>query len=127
MLHGIQVDSSANEEDEDNEILLGQSPNKRPFIPNFPSIGPYSITGSTISTSSSMGHLLSTTKTARRAPQKQMKLCGNAVDPNATEKMHIAVADFIHSNYLPFSLAEDPMFLKVINVAKSLGAYKPPT
>ena len=59
-LHGIQVDSSANEEDEDNEILPGQSPNKRPFIPNFPSIGPYSITGSTIRTSSSTGHLLST-------------------------------------------------------------------
>ena len=56
-----------------------------------------------------------------------MKLCGSAVDPNATEKMHIAVADFIHSNCLPFSLAEDPKFLKVINVAKSLGAYKPPT
>jgi hypothetical protein len=55
-----------------------------------------------------------------------MKLCGNAVDPNAPERMNIAIADFIHSNCLPFSLAEDPKFLKVIQVAKSLGEYKPP-
>jgi hypothetical protein len=50
-----------------------------------------------------------------------MKLCGNAVDLDTPEKMNIAIADFIHSNCLPFSLAEDPKFLKLIMVAKSLG------
>jgi hypothetical protein len=38
----------------------------------------------------------------------------------------LAVADFIHSHLLPFSLAEDPKFLKILQIAKSLGAYKPP-
>jgi hypothetical protein len=54
------------------------------------------------------------------------RFCGNVVDPDAPERMNIAVADFIHSNLLPFSLAEDPKFLKILQIAKSLGAYKPP-
>ena len=58
---------------------------------------------------------------------QQMKLCGNAVDPNAPERMNVAIADLIHSNLLPFSLVEDPKFLKVLQVARSLDAsYKPP-
>jgi hypothetical protein len=35
--------------------------------------------------------------------------------------MDIAVADYIHSNMLPFSLKRDPKFLKMIDVAKTLG------
>jgi hypothetical protein len=52
---------------------------------------------------------------AERGPQKQLKLCANAnvIDLHAPEKLNVAIADFIHSTYLPFSfLAEDPKFLK---------------
>ncbi len=81
-----------------------------------------SITASTITTTTTPPI---TTKTAR-AYGKQMKLCGNAINPDAPEQMNITIADFIHSNCLSFLLAEDPKFLKVVHVAKSLGAYKPP-
>jgi hypothetical protein len=66
-----------------------------------------------------------TQKMMARTVGRQMKLCGNSIDPNAPELMNMAIADFIHSNCLPFSLSEDPKFLKVIQVAKMLGAYKP--
>ena len=67
---------------------------------------------------------------AARAPQKkQLKLCANsnAIDLHAPEQLHVAIADFIHSNCLPFSLAEDPKFLKVIEIAKTVGRYSAPT
>ena len=78
---------------------------------------------------SSVGSTMTTSSTLSkraRASGKQMKLCGNAVDADAPQRMNMAIADFIHSNCLPFSLAEDPKFLKLLQVAKSLGAYKPP-
>jgi hypothetical protein len=57
----------------------------------------------------------------------QMRLCGNAVDPNATYRMHVAIADFLHSHCLPFSLAEDPKLAKIIEIGRTLGPhYKPP-
>ncbi len=66
-----------------------------------------------------------------RGHGKQLKLCGganaNAIDPDAPEKMHVAIADFIHSNCLPFLLVEDQKFMKVIKVARTVGQYKPPT
>ncbi len=40
----------------------------------------------------------------------QMKLW-RANDSAASERMDMAIADFVHSNCLPFSLAEDPKFL----------------
>jgi hypothetical protein len=56
-----------------------------------------------------------------------MKLCGNAVDPNAPARMDVAIADFIHSHLLPFSLAQDPKLMKIIEEARKLGpGYKPP-
>jgi hypothetical protein len=56
-----------------------------------------------------------------------MKLCGNAVDPNAPARMDVAIADFIHSHLLPFSLAQDPKLMKIIEEARKLGSgYKPP-
>ena len=66
---------------------------------------------------------------AERGRQKQLKLCANAnvIDLHAPEKLNIAIADFIHSNCLPFSLAEDPKFLKVIEIAKTVGRYNAPT
>jgi len=80
--------------------------------------------GSAASTITSSTHSTKMT----RVSGKQLKLCGNAnaVNPDAPDLMNIAIADFIHSNLLPFSLAEDPKFLRVLQVAKSLGAYKPP-
>ena len=57
----------------------------------------------------------------------QMKLCGNSVDPNAAGRMNIAIADFLHSQCLPFSLATDPKLAKIIKIGRTLGPnYKPP-
>lgn len=66
---------------------------------------------------------------AERGPQKQLKLCANAnvIDLHAPEKLNVAIVDLIHSNCLPFSLAEDPKFLKVIEIAKTVGRYNAPT
>ena len=57
-----------------------------------------------------------------------MKLCGrDANDPIANQRMDIAIADFVHSNCLPFSLTRCPKFLKVIAEAKNVGRkYLPP-
>ena len=57
----------------------------------------------------------------------QLKLCGPKTDPEAPLKMDIALADFLHSHCLPFTLAEDPKMLQMLQVARSLGPnYKPP-
>jgi len=57
----------------------------------------------------------------------QMRLCGNSVDPNATARMHVAIADFHHSHCLPFSLAEDAKLAKIIEIGRTIGPiYKPP-
>ncbi len=56
-----------------------------------------------------------------------MKLCGNAIDPNAPAHMDVAIADFIHSHLLPFSSAQDPKLVKIIEEARKLGpSYLPP-
>ncbi len=57
-----------------------------------------------------------------------MKLCGRDVnDPIANQCMDIAIANFVHSNCLLFSLTRCPQFLKVIAEAKNVGAkYLPP-
>jgi len=58
---------------------------------------------------------------------KQMKLCGNSVDPNAAGRMNIAIVDFLHSHCLPFSLATDPKLAKIIEIGRTLGPnYKLP-
>jgi len=60
---------------------------------------------------------------------QQMKLCTSDIPTNAIagQRMDIAVADFMHSHMLPFSLTECPKFLKLLNTAKSLGTgYLPP-
>ena len=57
----------------------------------------------------------------------QMKLCGNSIDPNAGARMDVAITDFLHSHLLPFSLAQDPKLIKIINEARKLGPlYTPP-
>jgi hypothetical protein len=55
--------------------------------------------------------------------QQQMTLCPsrNATNALANWCMDIAVANYIHSNMLLFSLTRDPKFLKMIDVAKTLG------
>jgi len=60
---------------------------------------------------------------------QQMKLCTSDIPTNAIagQRMDIAIADFMHSHMLPFSLTECPKFLKLINTAKSMGTgYLPP-
>jgi hypothetical protein len=54
-------------------------------------------------------------------------LYGNAIIPEATQQMHIAIAAFIHGSALPFSMAQDPNFLNIIQIARNLGPrYSPP-
>jgi hypothetical protein len=57
-----------------------------------------------------------------------MKLCGRDLNnPIANQRMDIAVADFFHSNCLPFSLTRCPKFIKVIAEAKNVGTkYQTP-
>ena len=56
-----------------------------------------------------------------------MKLCGNAIDPIAPALVDVAISDFIHSHCLPFSLAQDPKLMKIIEEARKLGpSYSPP-
>mgnify|MGYP006158173241 CR=1 FL=1 len=52
---------------------------------------------------------------------QQMRLCGNSANPSAPAKMDVAIADFIHSHLLPFSVASDTKLLKIIEIAKQLG------
>ncbi len=41
--------------------------------------------------------------------------------------MDVAIADFIHSHCLPFSLAGDPKLIKIIKKTRNLGlSYMPP-
>ena len=66
-------------------------------------------------------------KKPKSGPVTTMKLCGNAIDPNAPACMDVAKADFIHSHCLPFSLAQDPKLMKIIEKARKLGpSYLPP-
>jgi hypothetical protein len=68
-----------------------------------------------------------TRKKVKGSPIIQMKLCGNAIDPNAPAHMDVAIADFIHSHLLPFSVAQDPKLMKIIEEARKLGPlYLPP-
>ena len=62
-----------------------------------------------------------------KEPMKQMRLCANAIDPEAPAKMDVALATLVHSKGLSFSLPEEQLFLKVISIARTLGEqYKPP-
>ena len=42
-------------------------------------------------------------------------------DPEAPALMDVAIADFLHSHCLPFSLADDKKLMRVIEVARTLG------
>ncbi len=53
---------------------------------------------------------------------RKMKLCGRDVNDLITnQRMDIAIANFVHSNGLPFSLTRCPKFLKVIAEVKNVG------
>ena len=60
-------------------------------------------------------------------PKHQLKLYGNEILADAGQSFHIVIADFIHSNALPFSLEECPKFRRILEVARNLGPnYTPP-
>ena len=62
-----------------------------------------------------------------RKKQQQMTLCGTKSDPDAAEKMDVALADMIHSNLLPFRFVEDMKLEKILDIARTLPPnYKPP-
>jgi hypothetical protein len=76
---------------------------------------------------SSPGLFFNTRKKVKGGPVIQMKLCGSAIDPNAPARMDVAIADFVHSHLLPFSFAQDPKLMKIIEEARKLGPlYLPP-
>ncbi len=56
-----------------------------------------------------------------------MKLCGNVIDQNAPPCMDVAIADFINSHCLPFSLAGDTKLMKIIEEARYLGPLYTPS
>jgi hypothetical protein len=61
------------------------------------------------------------------ASMQQMMLIGTNHDPHATERMDIAIADFIFSNGLPMSLVECAKFHKLIQSARHIPPkYTPP-
>ena len=53
-------------------------------------------------------------------PQGQMTLFGHSADPHIVERVNIAIADLLHSNGLPSSLAEDDKFTKLISLSRLL-------
>lgn len=56
-----------------------------------------------------------------------MTLIGTKHDPHATERMDIAIADFIFSNGLPMSLVECAKFHKLIQSVRHIPPkYTPP-
>ncbi len=58
---------------------------------------------------------------------QQMMLIGTKHDPHATQRMDIAIADFIFSNGLPISLVECTKFCKLIQSARHIPPkYSPP-
>jgi hypothetical protein len=92
---------------------------------------PWSVNkSSSISSSTPRSSTLSlffNSKKSKSGAVTQMKLCGNAIDPNATACMDVAIADFIHSHCLPFSLAGDLKLIRIIEEAINLGLlYMPP-
>ena len=52
---------------------------------------------------------------------QQMRLCGTSANQAVPAKMDVAIADFIHSHLLPFSIASDAKLLKIIKIAKQFG------
>jgi len=104
-------------------------------LPAIPSLKrPWTVTeqSSSLSGSSTPRRSPSSFFNTRKKPKSglvtQMKLCGNAIDPNAGARMDVAIADFIHSHLLPFSLAQDPKLMKIIEEARKLGPlYMAPT
>ena len=59
---------------------------------------------------------------------RQMKLYGNAINPQSVIRMDVAIADFLHSHCLPFSLAEDSKLMTIIDIARNLQSnYRPPS
>jgi hypothetical protein len=85
-------------------------------------------TGSTSLLNISTSSFFSSRKRAKKDHSpNQMMLC-KLKDPEAPALMDVAVADFLHSHCLPFSLADDKKLMRVIEVACNLGPnYKAPS
>ncbi len=92
---------------------------------------PSSMAAST-SVASSIWHSSSYSKRWKSATSlppsmQQMTLIGTKHDPHPTERMDIAIADFIFSNKLPISLVECTKFHKLVQSARHIPPkYTPP-
>ncbi len=90
------------------------------------SMAAFTLVASSISHSSSYSKRW---KSATSFPpsMQQMMLIGTKHDPHATERIDIAIADFIFSNGLPISLVECAKFHKLIQSARHIPPkYSPP-
>jgi hypothetical protein len=58
-----------------------------------------------------------------RAPMLQIIFCENSTNPSAPARMDVAIAEFIHSHLLPFSIATDAKMLKIIRAPLGARAY----
>ena len=85
-------------------------------------------TGSTSLRSISTSSFLSSRKRAKNDHSSNQMLLCKLNDPNAPALMDVAIADFLHSHCLPFSLADDKKLMRVVEVARTLGPnYNPPS
>jgi hypothetical protein len=79
---------------------------------------------STVSASDHSGSKAETSlkhyKLSSALPPGQQTLFGGSADPHINDRVNIAIADLIHSNGLPSSLADDDIFLKLISLCRLL-------
>ena len=89
---------------------------------------PSNDTGRTSLRSISTSSFLSSRKRAKNDHSSNQMLLCKLNDPNAPALMDVAIADFLHSHCLPFSLADDKKLMRVVEVARTLGPnYNPPS
>ena len=100
------------------------SQRKRPFEES-PNSGVESISAaSTLSHTDKKRWITATTAPPRMS---QLTLVGTKHDPAASDRMDIAVADFIFSNALPISLVECTKFQQLLKCARFIPpSYSPP-
>ncbi len=106
--------------------LRSESGQKRQHKQSTPSMAASTLVASSISCYSSYSKWWKSV-TSLPPSMQQMMLIGTKHDPHATERMDIAIADFIYSNGLPISLVECTKFCKLIQSAKHIPPkYSPP-
>jgi hypothetical protein len=103
-----------------------ESRQKRQYKESLSSMAASTSVASSISRSSSYSKRWNPA-TSLPPSMQQMMLIGTKHGPHATERMDIAISDFIFSNGLPISLVEYTKFNKLIQSARHIPPkYTPP-